>query len=180
MECRFKKCSTAWRIHAWEVPLRQPIPRWTMRGKSSRVLAKGETFRISMQMPRGQSGFCKSPAGRFPAGNGKADAIPTGCPGQQCGGNFLGQAHVDRVQPCWTAQLSTENTSRTSVAVVTTGMAPTASATPAASRLACPIWPDNREMENRPASSTATTAGSTVFPRRQGAMAPPRQSRTRR
>ena len=26
-------------------------------------------------------------------------------------------------------------------------------------------------MENRPASSTATTAGSTVFPRRQGAMA---------
>ena len=57
------------------------------------------------------------------------------------------------------------------MAVVTTAVAPTASARRAARRLAPPMWPERRGMTNCPSSSTASTAGSVPLSRTWGAMA---------
>ena len=77
---------------------------------------------------------------------------------------------LSRNSPCRAAQASTENRPFTSVAVVTTGTAPSSSASRRARALAPPMCPDSRGTTNRPSSSTHSTAGSVRLSRTQGAM----------
>ena len=72
--------------------------------------------------------------------------------------------------PFFTANTSTANFPFTSVAVVTTGVAPRQAATWRVNSLAPPMWPETREMANCPPSSTTTTAGSVVLLCSRGAM----------
>ena len=74
-------------------------------------------------------------------------------------------------RPCRDAHSSMAKAPRTSVAVVTTGVAPTMRAMRRARSFAPPTWPLSSDIAHLPASSTHTTAGSCILLVTYGAMA---------
>ena len=73
-------------------------------------------------------------------------------------------------QPRSVAQVSTENLPFTSVAVVTTAVAPSAAASLRASALAPPMCPESSGMTKFARSSRPSTAGSVRLSRTYGAI----------
>ena len=141
-----------------EMPRRQPTPTRSTRGISRRVRAKGVLARQPMKMPSGPVSPANVPSGR---GEGRGNWLQRGISSSKIAAETaLASPMSEIAQPCRAAHASTANFPRTSVAVVTTAVASSFSASFSASALAPPIWPESRGITNRPASSMQTTAGS--------------------
>ena len=141
-----------------EMPRRQPTPTRSTRGISRRVRAKCAFVRQPMKTPSGPLSPANVPSGR---GAGRGNWLQRGISSSKIAAETaLASPMSEMTQPCRAAHASTENLPRTSVAVVTTAVAPSFSASFTASALAPPIWPESRGITNRPASSMQTTAGS--------------------
>ena len=157
---------TADPILSASVPLRQPMPAYTMRGTRCRVCANGAAFVSNpITKPLSASASRLMCAGSRPS-TGKSDRTPTVSPRSSAPDTYLMCGGSSTAQPLSLAQLSTANTSRPSVAVVTTACAPRPSASRSASAFAPPRCPDSTGITNLPASSITMTAGSYALPAR--------------
>ena len=149
---------TAFSTASAEMPRRQPTPTRSTRGISRRVLEKGALMRQPIKKPSAPSSAANVPAGRE---EGRGYWLQRGTSLSKIAADTaLARPMSEMAQPCRAAHASTENLPRTSVAVVTTAVAPSFSAILSASALAPPMWPESRGITNRPASSMHTTAGS--------------------
>ena len=120
-------------------------------------------------MPTAPSAPGTTPRGKGEA-TGKSHSRGTS-PSKMAAETALAAAMLPMVRWFRAAQSSTENFPFTSVAVVTTGVAPSSRASSRVSSFAPPMWPESREMTNCPASSVTSTAGSVFLSFTQGAMA---------
>ena len=150
-------------------PRRQPAPSAKRCGISQSVVSYGVLCSRETQTPIFAFPVV-SPAGSVPE-TGRSDENPTGSPlrsaAETC---FASSMFVMNRRFCF-ANTSTANNSLMSVAVVITGVAPSAFESVSASAFDPPRCPESSGIANVPFSSSTSTAGSVFLSLTHGAIA---------